>query len=357
MRAVDVMRVTLARRSVRAVEREQDDQPESVGTVLVALAANAGIAVAKGVAAAVSGSAAMAAETAHSVADTANEVILLVALRRSDRPPDRDHPFGYGPERFFWSFVAAVSIFVSGAVFAAIEGIDALLGPAEEAAGLVISSVVLALAFVLEGISWVRATRQVRHDAREHDQSVRELLRSTDDPTVKTVFYEDSAALVGVVLAFAGIWLHHLTGSSVPDAIASLLIAALLAVVAFLLARTNKNLLVGSQADPRLIRAVGALAGVPAAGGRPGRPDDPADRHGPRAGLRTARLRRRPGRQPRSRRWRWTWTASCAWSSRTSPRSSWSPSPGTTRSCGPRCGPGTASGAPLRWRRRASEPR
>ncbi|MFC6006388.1 cation diffusion facilitator family transporter [Angustibacter luteus] len=244
--------------------QEQDDQPDSVGTVLVALAANAGIAVAKGVAAVVSGSAAMASETAHSVADTANEVILLVALRRSDRPPDRDHPFGYGPERFFWSFVAAVSIFVSGAVFAAIEGIDTLLGPAEESAGLVISSVVLALAFVLEGISWVRATRQVRSEARQHDQTVRQLLRSTDDPTVKTVFYEDSAALVGVVLAFAGIWLHHLTGSSVPDAVASLLIAALLAVVAFFLARTNKNLLVGSQADPRLIRAVGAwLASQP----------------------------------------------------------------------------------------------
>ncbi len=241
-----------------AVTEQGDDAgSESTLTILVALLANAGIAVAKGVAALVSGSAAMAAETAHSVADTANELILLFALRSSRRPPDRERPLGYGPERFFWSFVAAVSIFVSGAVFAAVEGVRALLGSGEEAAGLTLSSVVLGVSFVLEGISWVRAAQQIRSQAVEHHQSVRELLASTDDPTVKTVFYEDTAALIGIVLAFAGVWLHHLTGSAVPDAVASLLIAGLLATVAFLLARTNKNLLVGSQADPRLVRAVG----------------------------------------------------------------------------------------------------
>lgn len=226
-------------------------------TVLVALATNAAIALAKGVAAALSGSAAMAAETAHSVVDTANEVILLVALRRSERPADRHRPFGYGPERFFWSFVAAVSIFVSGAIFAALEGLRSIFGPGHESAEVALSTIVLGIAFVLEGTSWVRATRQVRSDAREHHQSVRELLRSTDDPTVKTVFYEDSAALVGVVLAMAGVWLHAATGSALWDGLASLLIAAVLALVAFLLARTNKDLLVGSAADPRLVRALG----------------------------------------------------------------------------------------------------
>ncbi|GAB3600000.1 cation diffusion facilitator family transporter [Angustibacter peucedani] len=226
--------------------------------MLVALVANAGIAVAKGVAAVVSGSAAMAAETAHSVADTANEVILLVALRRSRRPADRHRPFGYGPERFFWSFVAAVSIFVSGAVFAALEGVRALLGQAGETTGLTLTLVVLGIGFVLEGASWVRATQQIRDEARDHDQRVAEWLRSTDDPTVKTVFYEDSAALVGLLLAAAGVLGHHWTGSPVPDAVASLLIAALLATVAFVLARTNRDLLVGSQADPRLVRAIGA---------------------------------------------------------------------------------------------------
>jgi cation diffusion facilitator family transporter len=244
-------------------EQEQPKEGgESTLTVLVALGANAGIAVAKGVAAVVSGSAAMAAETAHSVVDTANEVLLLVALKRSDRAPDRHRPLGYGPERFFWAFVAAVSIFVSGAVFAAMEGVRTLLSDEQESAGAVLSSVVLGISFLLEGASWVRATQQIRADAREHQQGLRQFLRTTDDPTAKTVFYEDSAALIGLVLAFSGVWLHELTGSALYDGIASLLIAALLAAIAYLLARTNKDLLVGSQADPRLVRSIASWLGT-----------------------------------------------------------------------------------------------
>lgn len=244
-----------------AAKGEDDGGGESTGTVVVALLANAGIAVAKGVAAVVSGSASMAAETGHSVADTANELLLLVALKRSQRPADRRRPFGYGAERFFWSFVAAVSIFVSGAVFAAIEGLRQLLSGGEEAGGLLLSSVVLAISFVLEGISWSRAVQGLRAQMREERKGLRDLLRSTDDPTVKTVFYEDSAALIGILLAFGGVYGHHLTGASWPDAVASLLIAALLAYIAFLLARTNKNLLVGSAADPRLVRAIAQWLG------------------------------------------------------------------------------------------------
>jgi len=239
-----------------AVEAPTEAASESISTVLVAMGANAGIAVAKGVAAVLSGSAAMAAETAHSVVDTVNEVLLLVALRRSDRPADRHRPFGYGTERFFWSFVAAVSIFVSGAVFAAVEGVKTLVSPGGEITSLALSYSVLGIAFVLEGISWVRATRQIRREATEHERTLRGHLRFTDDPTVKTVFYEDSAALIGLVLAFGGIWVHHATGSSVGDGVASLLIASLLTVAAFLLARTGKDLLVGTQADPRLVRAI-----------------------------------------------------------------------------------------------------
>lgn len=234
---------------------------ESLGTVLVAMGANAGIAVAKGVAAVLSGSAAMAAETAHSVVDTVNEVLLLVALRRSDHPADRHRPFGYGTERFFWSFVAAVSIFVSGAVFAAIEGIRTLMSGGTEITSLTLSYSVLGIAFVLEGISWLRATQQIRREAREHGRSLRHHLRFTDDPTVKTVFYEDSAALIGLLLAFGGIYVHHATGSSVGDGVASLLIALLLTVAAGLLARTGKDLLVGTQADPRLVRAIASWLG------------------------------------------------------------------------------------------------
>jgi cation diffusion facilitator family transporter len=241
---------------------QQQGGGESTLTVLVALGANAGIAVAKGVAAVVSGSAAMAAETAHSVVDTANEGVLLVALHKSAKAPDRHRPFGYGPERFFWSFIAAVSIFVSGAVFAAMEGVRTLLSDEQESAGAVLSSIVLGISFVLEGISWVRATQQIRADAKEHQLPLREFLRTTDDPTAKTVFYEDSAALIGLVLAFAGVWLHEITGSAVYDGVASLLIAALLAGIAYLLARTNRDLLVGSQADPRLVRAIAAWLGA-----------------------------------------------------------------------------------------------
>jgi cation diffusion facilitator family transporter len=240
---------------------QQKEGGESTLTVLIALGANAGIAVANGVAAVVSGSAAMAAETAHSVVDTANEGVLLIALKSSAKAPDRHRPFGYGPERFFWSFVAAVSIFVSGAVFAAMEGVRSILSEEQESAGAVLSSIVLGISFLLEGASWVRATQQIRADAREHQLPLADFLRTTDDPTAKTVFYEDSAALIGLVLAFAGVWLHELTGSALYDGIASLLIAALLAGIAYLLARTNKDLLVGSQADPRLVRAIAAWLG------------------------------------------------------------------------------------------------
>jgi len=258
------MRVTLASGSVRPVSEpgQQQDGGESTLTVLVALGANAAIAVAKGVAAFISGSASMAAETAHSVVDTANEAILLVALRRSARAPDRHRPFGYGPERFFWSFVAAVSIFVSGAVFAAMEGLRTILSDQQESVGAVLSSIVLGVSFVLEGVSWIRATQQIRADARAHRLPLLDFLRTTDDPTAKTVFYEDSAALAGLVLAFAGVWLHELTGSALYDGMASLFIAALLAMVAYLLARTNKDLLVGSQADPRLVRAIADWLGA-----------------------------------------------------------------------------------------------
>jgi len=157
-----------------------------------------------------------------------------------------------------------VSIFVSGAVFAAIEGVRTLLSPAQESASATLSYTVLGIAFVLEGLSWVKATRQVRAEADTNRQSFTDYLRSTDDPTVKAVFFEDSAALIGLVLAFGGIFVHELTGSSLGDAVASLLIAALLTGVAYLLARTNRDLLIGSQADPRLLRAIaGWLAGRP----------------------------------------------------------------------------------------------
>ncbi|GAA3859325.1 cation diffusion facilitator family transporter [Saccharothrix violaceirubra] len=234
-------------------------------TVLLALAVNLAIAVMKAVAGVVTGSAAMMSEAAHSVADTLTEGLLLTALRRSDRPADRRHPFGYGKERYFWSLLAAVSIFVSGAVFAFYEGFRTVFGTPEEQSSPVVGYVVLAIAFVLEGVSWSQAVRQVRREAREEGRPVLVYLRLSDDPTVKTVFLEDSAALVGLLLAFGGLGLHHLTGSSVWDGVASLAIGVLLAFAAYVLASTNRGLLIGRQADPKLVRGVWTYlrSGVP----------------------------------------------------------------------------------------------
>jgi cation diffusion facilitator family transporter len=252
------------------VADDKDDKDEGKGggestlTVLVAMGANAGIGVLKLVAGLFTGSAAMFAEAAHSVADTVTEVLLLTALKRSDRRPDREHPFGYGKERFFWALIAAVSIFVSGAVFAAYEGISTMLGEGEEQTLAWVAYAVLGASFLLEGASWVQAVRQLRSEAKKDETTPMQWLRQTDDPTVKTVFFEDSAALVGLLLAFAGVGLHQLTGSAFWDGLASVLIAVLLSGVAYILGRTNKGLLIGRQADRRTVFALrDALAARP----------------------------------------------------------------------------------------------
>jgi cation diffusion facilitator family transporter len=230
-----------------------EERSESGLTVLIALGANLAIAIMKLIAGLITGSAAMLAEAGHSVADTFTEALLLTALRRSSKPADRLHPFGHGKERYFWSLMAAVSIFTSGALFAFYEGFSTMFGDEKESNPL-IGYIVLALAFVLEGISWLRAVRQVRAEAAAENRSVTEYLRIIDDPTVKTVFFEDSAALIGILLAFGGLALHAVTGSALWDGLASVLIGVLLAGVAYLLGRTNLRLLVGRQADPAIVR-------------------------------------------------------------------------------------------------------
>ncbi len=226
---------------------------ESRGTVLAALAANLAVAVAKGVGGVVTGSAALLSEAAHSVADTLNEVFLLLSLKRSERPPDRTHPFGYGKERFFWSLLAAVGIFVSGAGFSAYQGVQALRAQGAEppsTSEFVVIYAVLVVALVLEGASLAKAVKQVRSEARAAHRSPMVFLRRSADPTVKTVASEDSAAVVGVVAALAGTAMHQLTGDELWDGVASLVIAALLAYVAFVLGRDTKELLIGEAADP-----------------------------------------------------------------------------------------------------------
>src|SRR5689334_24625282 len=187
----------------------------------------------------------MLSEAAHSVADTMNQVFLLVSLRFAEREPDVEHPFGYGKERFFWSFMAAVMIFVSGAVFSALQGIDRIRSPGGGEESFPVAYAVLGFALVAEGISLARAARQTRREAREGGRSPLRYVRRSRDPTTKTVLFEDTAAVVGVVLALAGVGLSQATGSPVWDGVASLAIALLLAVVAVALGHDTYELLIG----------------------------------------------------------------------------------------------------------------
>jgi cation diffusion facilitator family transporter len=221
---------------------------ESDRTVLVAGAANLLIAVAKGVAGLLSGSTALLAEAAHSVADTLNQAFLLTALKRSRRPADDKHPFGYGLERYFWSLLAAVGIFVLGAGFSIAEGIRAVLHP-EPVQELAVAYGVLVISFVFEGISWLKAVRQVRREAEEKGVSALEHLRESAEPAVKTVAFEDTAALIGLVIAALGVTLSVVTGQEFWDGAASIAIGALLVVVAWALGSENKAMLIG-QALP-----------------------------------------------------------------------------------------------------------
>ncbi len=222
---------------------------ESKKTVMVAAGANLLIAVSKFVAGAISGSAAILAEGAHSVADTFNQVFLLVSLRMGDRPADEEHPFGYGKERFFWAFVAATGILILGAGFSFLQGIGGLLsGGGEDATGYVAAYAVLTISALAEGTSWFRAYRQTRREAGEQDMGFREFVRESKDPTVKTVLLEDSGALVGITLAFLGVGLSQITGIHAFDPIASLLIGCLLAFIAFKLGQNTKGLLLGEAA-------------------------------------------------------------------------------------------------------------
>jgi cation diffusion facilitator family transporter len=230
---------------------------ESWLTVLLALGANLGVGVLKLVAGLLSGSGALLSEAAHSVGDSATELLLLTALQRSDRPPDRRHPFGYGKERYFWSLLAAIAIFGSGAIFSLYQGIRTIVDrPAQDHLWLNLG--VLAVAAVLEGTSLRQGLRQAQGGARRRSRSLSAHLHEPDDPTVKSVVLEDSAALLGLGLAAAGVTLHAVTGSAVFDGIASVLIGVLLVGVAGALAQTCKALLIGRQADVALVRDVEA---------------------------------------------------------------------------------------------------
>jgi cation diffusion facilitator family transporter len=188
-----------------------------------------------------------------------NQVFLLYSLSIGEREPDAAHPFGYGKERFFWSFLAAVGIFVAGAGFSLYEGLSRIFGPETESGSYGIAYAVLAFAALAEGASLVRAWRHTRAEAGAQRQSHAHYVRASRDPTTKTVLFEDSAAVVGVAVAFAGVALHEATGNQVYDGVASVIIAAVLATVAVALGRDTRALLIGEAASPEERQAVTAI--------------------------------------------------------------------------------------------------
>jgi cation diffusion facilitator family transporter len=230
---------------------EQDSESaggETTVTVVIAFVANLAIAIAKTVVAMLTGSASMLAESAHSWADTGNEVFLVIADRRSRRESDPAHPWGYGREAYVWSMFAALGLFTAGAVVSVWNGVTKLLEPAEDVS-YIWAYIVLAVAFVLEGISFAQAFRQTRGEARSLDRDVLEHALATSDPTLRAVFAEDAAALIGLAIAALGIFLHQVTGEAAYDAAGSILVGLLLGVVAVVLINRNLRFLTGQETD------------------------------------------------------------------------------------------------------------
>ena len=236
---------------------------ESLMTVLVAFVANLLIAVAKTVAAMLTGSSSMLAEAAHSWADAGNEIFLLIADRRSRRAADEAHPLGYGREAYVWSMFAALGLFAAGSAVSVTHGVSELFDPSP-AEDYLIGYIVLAVAFVLEGVSFLQSVRQARREAGSLQRDLIEHVLATSDPTLRAVFAEDAAALTGLVVAGAGLAAHQITGSPVPDAIASIVIGVLLGVVALVLIQRNRRFLVGEVVDPRVrSAAIASLLAMP----------------------------------------------------------------------------------------------
>ncbi|WP_313536083.1 cation diffusion facilitator family transporter [Sphingomonas sp.] len=221
-----------------------------------ALAANIGIAVAKFVAAAITASSSMLTEGVHSLVDSLNQILLLYGQRRAKRPPDAQHPFGYGRELYFWAFVVAILIFGLGAGVSVYEGYLHIIDP-EPLRDPLVNYVVLGIATAMEGTSWVIAIREFR--ASKGDCGWWKAIRESKDPAGFIVLFEDSAALAGLIVAAIGVWASHAWQDPRIDGMASIAIGLILAAVATLLAREAKGLLIGERANPDLIAQVRAM--------------------------------------------------------------------------------------------------
>jgi cation diffusion facilitator family transporter len=223
-------------------------------SVLAALLANTAIAIAKFIAALISGSTSMLAESFHSVADTGNQALLLLGLKSSEKPPDEEHPFGHGKARFFWGLLVAVSLFTVGGGFSIWQGVHGLISGEHELPSVTIALIVIAVAIGFEGYAWRTAWQQL--DASRRGRGVWAALRNSKDPEVLTVLAEDTAAISGLLVAAVGISLASITGEPAYDAVGSILIGLILLAVAFLLGRENAALLLGEAVDPQVRRRI-----------------------------------------------------------------------------------------------------
>src|SRR4051794_30238395 len=240
---------------------------ESRKSVIAALLANTGIAIAKFAAAAISGSASMLAEAFHSLADTGNQGLLLLGLARSKRPADETHPFGHGKARFFWGLLVAVSLFTLGGGFSIYQGVKGLVGGHHEVPDVTVALIVIAVAICFEGYAWRTAYKQL--DASRRGRGTLAALHHSKDPEVLTVLAEDTAAISGLLVAAIGVSLAALTGESAFDSAGSVIIGLILLAVGFLLGRENAELLLGEAVDPqvrvdieRAIQSIDEVEGV-----------------------------------------------------------------------------------------------
>jgi cation diffusion facilitator family transporter len=218
---------------------------DSTRTVLVALGAGIGVTLAKVGAAAFTGSSALAAEAAHSLADNANDLSLFIAQRRSSRPPDDQHPLGYGREAYFWALIAALGVFVVGAAFSLRDGIDELIHPSVTSS-FVVAYIVLGISAVLDLVSFRQSAGQMSGRARRYHRELLQESRVTSEPSLRAVFVEDAVSVFGDVIAFAALALNQITGSSIPQGVAAVLIALVMIRVSLRLIRRSHDFLVGA---------------------------------------------------------------------------------------------------------------
>jgi cation diffusion facilitator family transporter len=223
--------------------------------IYAALTGNLLIAVTKFVAAFWTGSSAMLSEGFHSLVDTSNEVLLLYGQHRAAKPPDREHPLGHGRELYFWSFIVAVLIFALGAGLALYEGVQHIREPIPLEGSYTVNYIVLGLSFLFESASWWVAFRNFRRGTMEGD-GIFEAIQESKDPPAFIVLLEDSAALIGLLIAFAGVGAADYFDRPEFDGAASIGIGLLLAATAYLLARESKSLLIGEAATPEIERAI-----------------------------------------------------------------------------------------------------